>query len=85
MSIELATDTLGSAITAASSYDFKHPPSQIIDGKPNTYWLSTGLYPQEFILQLGKYLAISKSDHIRLSFFLHLFYVLVISSISVIP
>ena len=54
MSSELATDTLGAAILSASSYDFQYPPSAIIDGNPASFWLTTGSFPQEFVLQLGQ-------------------------------
>ncbi len=54
MSSELALDSLGANITAASSCDLQYPPSAIIDGKPNTFWLTTGTFPQEFVLQLGE-------------------------------
>lgn len=30
--------------------DERYPPSSMLDGKPNTYFMTTGLYPQEIIL-----------------------------------
>lgn len=54
MSSELASETVGAAILSASSYDFQYPPSAIIDGNPSTFWLTTGSFPQEFVLQLGQ-------------------------------
>jgi hypothetical protein len=54
MSTELASDALGAAIVSASSYDANHPPSAIIDGNPSSFWVSTGSFPQEFVLQLGQ-------------------------------
>mmetsp|Transcript_51654 Transcript_51654/g.147283 ORF Transcript_51654/g.147283 Transcript_51654/m.147283 type:complete len:122 (+) Transcript_51654:83-448(+) len=37
-----------------SSLDESHPGENMIDGNEHSYWISTGLYPQEILLQLGK-------------------------------
>jgi hypothetical protein len=52
--LQLATITHGASIISASSCDNRLPPNSIIDGKSNTYWMSTGSFPQEIILQLGE-------------------------------
>lgn len=62
MSVELATDSLGSSVTTASSCDLQYPPSAIIDGKPNTFWLTTGSFPQEFVLQFGEAAAVKSVE-----------------------
>lgn len=54
MSVELACDAMGASVFSASSYDMQHAPSNIIDGLPSTFWLTTGSFPQEIILQLGE-------------------------------
>ena len=51
---ELANEFSGAAIISSSSFDPKHPPSSVIDGEYNTFWLTTGIYPQEIIVQLGE-------------------------------
>mmetsp|Transcript_11865 Transcript_11865/g.12230 ORF Transcript_11865/g.12230 Transcript_11865/m.12230 type:complete len:140 (+) Transcript_11865:69-488(+) len=51
---ELANEFSGASILSSSSYDLQHPPSSIIDGEYNTFWLTTGFFPQEIIVQLGE-------------------------------
>jgi len=41
-------------VLVSSSYDRQHPPSNIIDGRADTYWVSTGLFPQFILLTLGR-------------------------------
>merc|ERR1711998_186610 len=41
-------------VSVASSYDERFPPSNMIDGDPSSFWASTGLYPQEFVVELDK-------------------------------
>eukprot|EP01013_Petalomonas_cantuscygni_P022920 TRINITY_DN44252_c0_g1_i1.p2 TRINITY_DN44252_c0_g1~~TRINITY_DN44252_c0_g1_i1.p2 ORF type:complete len:226 (+),score=35.94 TRINITY_DN44252_c0_g1_i1:200-877(+) len=38
----------------ASSTDPRFPQSNIVDGDQKTFWLSTGLFPQEVIIALGE-------------------------------
>ncbi|XP_023712595.1 intraflagellar transport protein 25 homolog isoform X2 [Cryptotermes secundus] len=49
---ELALDTKGCVVSySSSSYgDYNGCSSKIIDGQRNTYWCTTGLYPQSFII-----------------------------------
>jgi hypothetical protein len=51
---ELANEFSGASILSSSSYDIKHPPSSVIDGEYNTFWLTTGSFPQEIVIQLGE-------------------------------
>ncbi|CAE8610152.1 unnamed protein product, partial [Polarella glacialis] len=44
----------GGRVLMASSVDGDHPPDNVIDGDEATYWISTGLYPQEILFELGK-------------------------------
>lgn len=41
-------------VLMASSLDEEHPPDNVIDGSDATYWISTGLYPQMILLELGQ-------------------------------
>merc|ERR1711975_83837 len=50
---ELLHPDSGAKIHSASAFDPRYPPSNILDSKENTFWTSTGIYPQEFVLQLG--------------------------------
>eukprot|EP00440_Ansanella_granifera_P020072 gb/GFBE01021807.1/.p1 GENE.gb/GFBE01021807.1/~~gb/GFBE01021807.1/.p1 ORF type:complete len:198 (+),score=34.13 gb/GFBE01021807.1/:1-594(+) len=44
----------GAEIQYTSSRDPAHPAENILDGDVATYWMSTGLYPQEILLDLGR-------------------------------
>eukprot|EP00949_MAST-11_sp_MAST-11-sp1_P004929 g4929.t1 len=50
---DLASEHQGGSVVSASSYDNDHPPSLIVDGNDHTFWSSTGMYPQEFVIKLG--------------------------------
>ncbi|KAL4235959.1 Heat shock protein beta-11 [Mactra antiquata] len=43
----------GANIVLATSNDQRHPPENMMDGTEETFWSSTGLYPQEFIMSFG--------------------------------
>jgi len=64
--MELAIASAGSSITSASSYDNDHPPKSIMEDI-DTFWVSTGSYPQELILQLGEPSMIKSIDIISTS------------------
>lgn len=54
MQTELALDPkYGAEILTATSFDLSHPPDNILDGAINTFWSTTGSYPQEFVVKLG--------------------------------
>ena len=36
-----------------TSSDSRHPAEHAVDGKPNTFWSTTGMFPQELVLSLG--------------------------------
>ncbi|KAI8895307.1 galactose-binding domain-like protein [Globomyces pollinis-pini] len=46
----LASDTSGAIITASTSSHPDYPESNILDGQLKTFWITTGILPQEFIL-----------------------------------
>ncbi|PIK36239.1 putative intraflagellar transport protein [Apostichopus japonicus] len=48
--MDVATAESGAQILLATSSDSGNPPENMIDGRLDTFWASTGLYPQEFIL-----------------------------------
>ena len=35
----------------ATSLDSEHPPTNIVDNDETTFWMTTGLFPQEVVLQ----------------------------------
>merc|ERR1711907_438886 len=51
--VDFAAEANGGQISGSTSYDEQHPPSNIIDGDSKSFWVSTGLYPQEFTVELA--------------------------------
>lgn len=49
---DIGLSSSGAQIIMVSSQHENFPASNIIDGKSNTFWSTTGLYPQSFILAL---------------------------------
>ncbi|KAG8199371.1 hypothetical protein JTE90_011831 [Oedothorax gibbosus] len=52
--IDLSSPLSGAQVVMASSNDAKFPPQNILDGKSDTFWTTTGLYPQTFVLTLSE-------------------------------
>eukprot|EP00419_Tripos_fusus_P003162 CAMPEP_0172679898 /NCGR_PEP_ID=MMETSP1074-20121228/16385_1 /TAXON_ID=2916 /ORGANISM="Ceratium fusus, Strain PA161109" /LENGTH=201 /DNA_ID=CAMNT_0013498141 /DNA_START=44 /DNA_END=649 /DNA_ORIENTATION=- len=50
---DVAALNVGGRVFMVSSLDPAHPGENIIDGNEATYWISTGLYPQEILLWLS--------------------------------
>merc|ERR1719161_2596842 len=42
----------GGTVLFVSSRDEMHPGDNVIDGDDHTFWITTGLFPQEILLQL---------------------------------
>ncbi|XP_026199700.1 intraflagellar transport protein 25 homolog [Anabas testudineus] len=51
--------SLGAKVVVATSSDENHPPENIIDGNTNTFWMSTGMFPQEFVIRFAEPTSIS--------------------------
>uniref|UniRef100_A0A8C5FZ43 F5/8 type C domain-containing protein n=1 Tax=Gouania willdenowi TaxID=441366 RepID=A0A8C5FZ43_GOUWI len=51
--------SLGAKVVLAASSDENHPPENIIDGSTKTFWVSTGMFPQEFIIQFSELTRVS--------------------------
>ncbi|XP_038124107.1 intraflagellar transport protein 25 homolog [Cyprinodon tularosa] len=47
-------DSPGAQIVLASSSDENHPPGNITDGNIKTFWMTTGMFPQEFIFRFAE-------------------------------
>jgi hypothetical protein len=76
--MDLTSDVDGAQVVAASSFDPKFPPSNILDGytgdifciplshrdlvvrETSTKWITSGMYPQEIIVQLATTSVISR-------------------------
>ncbi|KAH6598001.1 hypothetical protein BASA61_002986 [Batrachochytrium salamandrivorans] len=56
----LALSSTGARLALATSEHPKHPPSNILDGNIKTFWVSTGLFPQQLIVTLAAPALVSK-------------------------
>ena len=56
---DLASKKVGGKVIMVSSLDENHPGDNIIDGREDSYWISTGLYPQEILLALSQRASVS--------------------------
>lgn len=50
---DIGLSSAGSTVSFATSSGADHPPENIIDGKSDTYWLTTGMFPQEFVISFA--------------------------------
>lgn len=50
---DLCLGSAGAHVALATSSDERHPAEHIIDGNPETFWTTTGTFPQEFIISLN--------------------------------
>eukprot|EP00163_Fabomonas_tropica_P027139 TRINITY_DN5147_c0_g2_i1.p1 TRINITY_DN5147_c0_g2~~TRINITY_DN5147_c0_g2_i1.p1 ORF type:complete len:135 (+),score=18.48 TRINITY_DN5147_c0_g2_i1:290-694(+) len=57
---ELATADSGAKVVMATSFDPKHPPAAVIDGKENSFWMTTGMFPQEIVIGFPSVVNMSK-------------------------
>ncbi len=48
--IDVAAASTGAVVSIATSNDENHPASNIIDGDESTFWMTTGLFPQAFVI-----------------------------------
>ncbi|XP_045440592.1 intraflagellar transport protein 25 homolog isoform X2 [Pipistrellus kuhlii] len=58
--VDLCSSSEGTEVILATSSDEKHPPENIIDGNPETFWATTGMFPQEFIVCFHRHVRIEK-------------------------
>lgn len=49
---DVASEEAGGRVVMVSSLDLNHPGENVIEANERTYWISTGLFPQEIILEL---------------------------------
>ncbi|XP_061200756.1 intraflagellar transport protein 25 homolog [Neopsephotus bourkii] len=50
----------GAALVLATSSDEQHPAESVVDGNSETFWTTTGMFPQELIIGFPKRVKISK-------------------------
>ncbi|XP_044529922.1 intraflagellar transport protein 25 homolog isoform X1 [Gracilinanus agilis] len=58
--VDLSLSTEGTEVILATSSDEKYPPENIIDGNAATFWTTTGMFPQEFIICFHKHVKIER-------------------------
>lgn len=49
---DFASQARGARVSMATCCDDTHPPECVIDGKEDTFWATTGLFPQEIVISL---------------------------------
>ncbi|KAJ6662535.1 hypothetical protein lerEdw1_011672 [Lerista edwardsae] len=59
-SIDFCLASEGAEVILATSSDENYPPEYIIDGRSETFWTTTGMFPQEFIISFHKCVQIGK-------------------------
>ncbi|XP_066548386.1 intraflagellar transport protein 25 homolog isoform X1 [Amia ocellicauda] len=57
--IDAALNSSGAQVILATSNDENYPPENIIDGSSETFWVSTGMFPQEFIIRFSNPVKVS--------------------------
>ncbi|MGH0124843.1 UNVERIFIED_CONTAM: hypothetical protein FKN15_036404 [Acipenser sinensis] len=57
--IDAALSSSGAQVVLATSSDENYPPENIIDGRTETFWISTGMFPQEFIIRFSNLVKVS--------------------------
>mmetsp|Transcript_57055 Transcript_57055/g.133861 ORF Transcript_57055/g.133861 Transcript_57055/m.133861 type:complete len:140 (+) Transcript_57055:127-546(+) len=60
MSDDFGLKSAGTEVTFVSCQDERHPSENIIDGNDKTFWVTTGLFPQQIILQFANEVEITK-------------------------
>ncbi|GIL84458.1 hypothetical protein Vretimale_19010 [Volvox reticuliferus] len=64
---DYAREENGGLIVMASCTDERFPPENMLDGKDNTFWVTTGMFPQEFVLKLESCIRVSKITTLSLN------------------
>ena len=64
--MELADESQGCSVLSASSNDLVHTPQSILVSQEPSFWMSTGGFPQEIVIQLGSTSSIKSVDIVSL-------------------
>ncbi|XP_068616782.1 intraflagellar transport protein 25 homolog [Brachionichthys hirsutus] len=52
--VSSSPSALGGTVVFATSSDHSHPPANVIDGDTETFWMSTGMFPQQVTIRFEK-------------------------------
>jgi hypothetical protein len=58
--MDFALASNGASVMMATANDDNHPSENVLDGKDDTFWITTGLFPHELVIKLSKRESISK-------------------------
>jgi hypothetical protein len=64
---DYAREENGGLVVMASCSDERFPPENMLDGKDSTFWVTTGVFPQEFVLRLESNIRVSKITTLSLN------------------
>ncbi|XP_033736957.1 intraflagellar transport protein 25 homolog [Pecten maximus] len=59
---DVALRSAGAGVVLATSSDDNYPPENMIDGDTQTFWSSTGMFPQEFIITFTSVVNIARIE-----------------------
>ncbi|XP_029474525.1 intraflagellar transport protein 25 homolog [Rhinatrema bivittatum] len=57
---DVCLSSVGARVVLATSSDEHYAPENILDGKSETFWTTTGMFPQEFIISFSGLVKINK-------------------------
>ena len=66
MAAQIATPENGAVVISASSFSRAHPPSAILDKSPGSFWITTGSFPQEIVVQLAESCSIKSVEFVSM-------------------
>jgi heat shock protein beta-11 len=64
---DYAREENGAQIVMATCVDERFPPENMLDGKDSTFWMTTGMFPQEFVVALRTGVHVSKITTLSLN------------------
>ena len=57
---DMASPGAGVSVVMATCSDERHPPHDALDEDDRSFWVTTGLFPQEIVVKLGKASQVTK-------------------------
>lgn len=63
----LATPEKGAVVISASSFSKAHPPTAVIQKELSSFWMTTGNFPQEIVVQLAESCSVKSVEIVSMS------------------